>query len=139
MTQPHTPIDVCRHGRSIIQVCDKCVALSDAPLPAPKQTGMTTYCYECNNPMIFDGLGGMECGNSECLRSPYDASVQDVDPINHPHHCTQHPSGVECITITEHYNFNVGNAIKYLWRAGLKDGPMPPMICARPPGMCSGR
>ena len=46
----------------------------------------------------------------------------EPDPINHPPHYTQHPSGVECITITEHYNFNVGNAIKYLWRAGLKDG-----------------
>jgi hypothetical protein len=32
---------------------------------------------------------------------------------------------VECIVITEHYNFNVGNAIKYLWRAGLKDGVDP--------------
>lgn len=42
------------------------------------------------------------------------------DPINHPQHYTSHPSGVECITITEHFNFNVGNAIKYLWRAGLK-------------------
>ena len=47
---------------------------------------------------------------------------ESLDPINHPPHYTQHPSGVECITITEHYNFNVGNAIKYLWRAGLKDG-----------------
>ncbi len=43
------------------------------------------------------------------------------DPVNHPQHYTQHPSGIECITITEHFNFNVGNAIKYLWRAGLKD------------------
>jgi hypothetical protein len=42
------------------------------------------------------------------------------DPINHPAHYTRHPSGVECITITEHYNFNIGNAIKYLWRAGRK-------------------
>lgn len=42
------------------------------------------------------------------------------DPVNHPAHYTSHPSGVECIQITEHYNFNVGNAIKYLWRAGLK-------------------
>ena len=42
------------------------------------------------------------------------------DPVNHPPHYTGHPSGVECIQITEHYNFNVGNAIKYLWRAGLK-------------------
>ena len=48
--------------------------------------------------------------------------AESLDPINHPPHYTQHPSGVECITITEHYNFNVGNAIKYLWRAGLKDG-----------------
>lgn len=42
------------------------------------------------------------------------------DPINHPSHYTSHPSGVECIDVTEHYGFCVGNAIKYLWRAGLK-------------------
>lgn len=42
------------------------------------------------------------------------------DSVNHPSHYTEHPSGVECITITEHMNFCVGNAIKYLWRAGLK-------------------
>ncbi len=43
------------------------------------------------------------------------------DPVNHPKHYTAHPSGVECIQITEHMTFNVGNAVKYLWRAGLKD------------------
>lgn len=42
------------------------------------------------------------------------------DPVNHPSHYTQHPSGVECIQITEHLNFNLGNAVKYIWRAGLK-------------------
>ena len=42
------------------------------------------------------------------------------DPVNHPKHYTEHPSGVECIEITEYMNFCVGNAIKYLWRAGLK-------------------
>lgn len=42
------------------------------------------------------------------------------DPVNHPKHYTEHPSGVECIEITEHMNFCVGNAIKYLWRASLK-------------------
>jgi hypothetical protein len=40
--------------------------------------------------------------------------------IDHPVHYNSHPSGVECIDIAEHHNFNVGNAIKYLWRAGLK-------------------
>ncbi len=43
-----------------------------------------------------------------------------TDLINHPPHYTQHPSGVECIQVTEHMNFNLGNAVKYIWRAGLK-------------------
>lgn len=43
------------------------------------------------------------------------------DLINHPPHYNEHPSGVECITITEHMNFSVGNAVKFMWRAGLKD------------------
>ncbi|WP_445778869.1 DUF3310 domain-containing protein [Shewanella sp.] len=42
------------------------------------------------------------------------------DPVNHPSHYTEHPSGIECIEITEHMSFCVGNAIKYLWRADLK-------------------
>lgn len=42
------------------------------------------------------------------------------DPVNHPKHYTSHPSGVECIDITRHENFNIGNAIKYLWRRGEK-------------------
>ncbi len=42
------------------------------------------------------------------------------DMVNNPPHYTQHPSGVECISITEHYNFNIGNAIKYLWRSDEK-------------------
>jgi hypothetical protein len=52
--------------------------------------------------------------------------MQNNNPINHPKHYTSHPArcecgkGVECITITEHMNFNTGNAVKYLWRAGQK-------------------
>lgn len=42
------------------------------------------------------------------------------DNVNHPKHYTSHPSGIECIEITRHYCFAIGNAIKYLWRAGLK-------------------
>lgn len=44
------------------------------------------------------------------------------DPVNHPKHYISDPSGIECIQIVRHRNFNIGNAIKYLWRAGLKDG-----------------
>jgi hypothetical protein len=42
------------------------------------------------------------------------------DPVNHPYHYTSHPSGVECIQVTEHFNFCVGNAIKYIWRSNEK-------------------
>lgn len=41
---------------------------------------------------------------------------QDDSPVSHPKHYNDHPSGIECITITRHMNFNIGNAIKYLWR-----------------------
>lgn len=49
-----------------------------------------------------------------------------MDTVNHPAHYTSHPArcdcgkGVECITITEHMSFNLGNAVKYIWRADLK-------------------
>ena len=42
------------------------------------------------------------------------------DAVNQPKHYTSHGSGIECIEVAEHFNFAVGNAIKYLWRAGLK-------------------
>lgn len=46
------------------------------------------------------------------------------DAIN-PNHYKSHPSGVECIQITEHMSFCLGNAVKYVWRAGLKsDSPI---------------
>ena len=50
------------------------------------------------------------------------ASNNKNDNVNHPKHYTSDPSGIECIDITRHRNFNIGNAIKYLWRAGLKFG-----------------
>lgn len=40
--------------------------------------------------------------------------------VEHPPHYTSHPSGIECIQVVEHMPFNTGNAVKYLWRAGLK-------------------
>lgn len=43
------------------------------------------------------------------------------DPVNRPKHYTSHPSGVECIDVVRHMGFNLGNVVKYLWRAGIKD------------------
>ncbi len=43
------------------------------------------------------------------------------DPVNHPKHYSSHPSGVECIEVVRHMGFNLGNVVKYIWRAGIKD------------------
>ena len=43
-----------------------------------------------------------------------------VSPTN-PQHYRSHPSGVECIQVTEHMGFNLGNAVKYIWRCDLKN------------------
>lgn len=42
------------------------------------------------------------------------------DPVDHPKHYNSHPSGIECIDVVEHMSFNLGNAIKYIWRADEK-------------------
>lgn len=54
-----------------------------------------------------------------------------ADPVNHPPHYTQHPSGVECIQITEHMGFCLGNAVKYIWRADLKGNDIEDLQKAR--------
>lgn len=48
------------------------------------------------------------------------SSVTINDPVNHPDHYTWHPSGIEVIQITEHMNFCLGNAIKYILRSERK-------------------
>lgn len=59
--------------------------------------------------------------SSEVSGSRHDPLVSDdTDMVNHPPHYPSHPSGVECIQITEHMGFCIGNAMKYLWRADLK-------------------
>ena len=55
----------------------------------------------------------------------------DHDAVNHPKHYTSHPSGVECICITEHMGFNLGNVIKYTWRADEKGNALEDLEKAR--------
>lgn len=52
----------------------------------------------------------------------YQHHLPPRETVDHPAHYNQHPAGIECITVVEAFNFNIGNAIKYLWRAGLKPG-----------------
>lgn len=43
-----------------------------------------------------------------------------MSTVDHPAHYNRHPSGIECIDVVEHMNFNLGNAMKYIWRADEK-------------------
>lgn len=103
---------------------------------------------------VYSGLAGAEAVNCDRpstedeVRAPAENSsylivrrmadmqkqLEDVqlhDAVDHPSHYTSHPSGVECIQITEHLNFCLGNAIKYLWRAGLKEDAIEDLKKAR--------
>ena len=44
-----------------------------------------------------------------------------MEKVNHPKHYNSHPSWIECIDVVRHMNFNLGNAIKYIWRSWNKD------------------
>jgi hypothetical protein len=46
--------------------------------------------------------------------------MSEKEEVNHPKHYNSHPSGIECIDVVEHMGFNLGNAIKYIWRADEK-------------------
>lgn len=53
-------------------------------------------------------------------------TLKPYDPVNHPPHYNNSAAKcecgrrIECIDVTRHLAFNVGNAIKYLWRCELK-------------------
>lgn len=47
-----------------------------------------------------------------------------MSAVNHPEHYNQNGSGIECIDVAEHFNFNLGNAIKYIWRCDEKEKPI---------------
>jgi hypothetical protein len=66
------------------------------------------------------------CTDHKCKECPacLDREVKECfphsDEVKKPSHYNSHPSGIECKTITGAFNFNLGNVIKYVWRAGLK-------------------
>lgn len=57
----------------------------------------------------------------EKIRNPGVYEYPEHDVVNKPKHYCSHPSGIEAIQVTEHMSFCIGNAIKYLWRADLKN------------------
>ena len=79
-----------------------------------------------NNGEVLEGRANQFAWANDSDGGPYRISSYQIevlptaDNVNHPSHYTAHPSGVECIQITEHMGFNLGNALKYIWRCDLK-------------------
>ena len=70
-----------------------------------------------------------ECINGKMTQigaafNPETEKIEMPDNVDHPKHYRSHPSGVEVIQITEHMNFNLGNAVKYILRCDLKGKPI---------------
>lgn len=61
-----------------------------------------------------------ELDNDNYCDDELELCEDSIDMVNHPQHYTAHPSGIECIEVARHFDFCIGNAIKYLWRSGLK-------------------
>ena len=72
-------------------------------------------------------------GDSALIMSEHLSLVQDEptinDNVNHPKHytssgikCASCDHNIECIEVSRHFGFNLGNVIKYVWRANHKNG-----------------
>lgn len=93
------------------------------------------YCINCEcNKTMNDPEFGKKPDPQTTEKKPKDvfgvqvptddtfAAHEKYEEVNHPKHYNSHPSGIECITIARHHNFNIGSVFKYLWRQGLKPG-----------------
>ncbi len=92
--------------------------VGEADLKPNEEPAFTLHKIEADGSLTDMTKFFSDVSISEFSDLPVD-EIEDV--VNHPAHYTSDPSGVECITVTRHRNFNIGNAMKYLWRAGLKD------------------
>jgi hypothetical protein len=94
--------------------CSSCSYDSSPTNPYPKWTPM-------DNLTSFKTLADF----TDILQSRVEIEETPEDIVNHPKHYTGHPSGIECIQVTEYMGFCLGNAIKYIWRANDKhDSPL---------------
>lgn len=69
-----------------------------------------------SNPVCDCGAQWGDTHAKGCKLSP-----KQADPTN-PTHYKGHPSGLECIDITQGLSFCEGNAVKYVWRYEGKNG-----------------
>lgn len=95
-----------------------------------------TACSHLSVKETDDGCVCNYCGNffknencNKKLTHLISKCENETDNVNHPKHYTDSKAicpgcgnGIECIDVVRHLPFNVGNAIKYLWRFESKNG-----------------
>jgi len=81
----------------------------------------TDFDSDCGKPIL-------ECKEHRSYRLQ---NPPKKSSVVHPDHYNSHPSGIECIDVVQHMGFNIGNAIKYLWRADLKGNAIEDLHKAR--------
>ncbi len=79
---------------------------------------VSTSCQTYHDPPRKRIYSPGNCNANKSIKENNLSNTQEA--VNHPAHYCSDLSGVECIQVVEHRNFCIGNAIKYLWRAGLK-------------------
>jgi phage FluMu protein Com len=92
----------------------KCIDCENILVEYPESQGQSMYCPQCRK--VFNADYMKELNST-------------TDYVNHPPHynsskaeCPECERRIECIDITRHMNFNIGNAFKYLWRFEHKGG-----------------
>ncbi len=78
---------------------------------------------EVDRSLDAEGQAGPQAVEAKAKPAQRPTTEPVEDAIN-PAHYRKHPSGIECIEVTRHMNFNVGNAIKYIWRHMDKGDPI---------------
>lgn len=101
--------NTCKHQHDEMLICTK------NPTKCFPHAGSGYLLWEARFPE--DSLAYAQLRPNQFV---HDATDKPNDTINHPSHYTSHPSGIEAIQVTEHMNFCLGNAVKYLWRADEK-------------------
>jgi hypothetical protein len=107
------------------QVQKEDISMQENSTGRDKCSGCVSPCGGCtkeHRENLDDDFLGMKPEVIQLNEEEFDAFLEaiDEDNVNSPMHYTSHPSGIQCIQVTEHMNFCLGNAVKYIWRAGLK-------------------
>lgn len=134
-----TAADAPRHTGPALCPCSTCngAAIGVSYL-APGSSHAWLYGVQCrhNNCQRMDGYAHEAEAYTAWNRQQTEAVQQPAVPqpaadmVNNPPHYNGHPSGVECIEVTELLSFNLGNAFKYAFRHRAKNGRQDLEKCA---------